>query len=221
MLNWEKTLCVKILPCMITCLLLGTLLGGCAAPIGVSTVSPQESYTLRTENALGAGKVSTRTKSVLQRYNLLERQEKDPLDAIGQLHQISKSDDRRDILFALAELSYLQGGKPQTGSSEDERRRARQDMFLQSAVYAYFYLLDDGREEPPTAYDRRFRVACDLYNRSLWQAFPTSSNGSLIFAAGSRALPGGALSVQINTDTLTWDYDNFVGFFPADSFQGH
>lgn len=221
MLNWEKSFCFKILPYMIVCLLLGTLLGGCAAPIGVSTVSPQESYTLRTENAVGAGKVSTRTKSVLQRYNLLELQAADPLDAIMQLHQISKSDDRRDILFALAELSYLQGGKPQAGFSEDERRRATQDMFLQSAVYAYFYLLDDGREEPPTAYDRRFRVACDLYNRSLWQAFPTGSNGSLIFAAGSRALPGGALSVQINTDTLTWDYDNFVGFFPADSFAVH
>lgn len=210
--------CPSPLHHLVFCLLLGVLLSGCAAPVGVNLVSPQDSYNLRTENALGAGKMSTRTKTVLQRYNLLDLQAENPLQVIGDLHEITKRDARRDILFALAELSYLQGGETQTGSTEDERRRAAQDMFLQSAVYAYFYLLDDGREEPPTAYDRRFRVACDLFNRSLWQAFPTSSNGSLIFAAGTRELPGGALSVQINTDTLTWDYDNFVSFFPADSF---
>lgn len=51
---------------MITCLLHGTLFGGCAAPIEVSTVSPQESYTLRT-NALGAGKqASTKAQAELQ-----------------------------------------------------------------------------------------------------------------------------------------------------------
>jgi pimeloyl-ACP methyl ester carboxylesterase len=203
---------------LLVCLLLGVVLAGCAAPVGVDYVSPRESYNLIVENALGAGKLSTHTKTVLHRYNLLDLQAENPQQAIADLHEISKGDHRRDLLFALAELSYLQGENPQRGSSEDERRRVAQDMFLQTAVYAYFYLLDEGRELPPTAYDRNFRVACDLYNSSLLQAFPISSNGSLIFSSGTRTLPGGALTLTVNTETLSLPYATFAEFFAADSF---
>ena len=46
------------------------------------------------------------------------------------------------------------------------------DYFLLSAIYAYLYILGDGKEPPPSAWDIRFRQACDLYNRALARGFP-------------------------------------------------
>ena len=192
-------------------------LSGCAGPVGVSRVSPQESYKHITANALGAGKMSDSTKTVLQRYNLFESLDDDPLQTIRTLQDIGKTDDRRDILFALSELCYLQGGKLLATFSGESRSRA-QDVFLQSAVYAYFYLLDNGREAPPTAYDIRFREACDLYNRSLWQAFPVNDKSSLNLSDGVRHLPGGDLLLVVRTDTLAWNYHDFEGLYPSDGF---
>jgi pimeloyl-ACP methyl ester carboxylesterase len=202
---------------ILTFLLVASVLSGCAGPIGVARLSPQDSYRYSTDNALGAGKMSDSTKTVLQRYNLLATLAEDSLKTIQTLHNISKTDDRRDILFALSELSYLKGGKMLTVHTNDNGRQA-QDMFLQSAVYAYFYLLGDGREPPPTAYDSRFREACDLYNRSLWQAFPVNDDKSLHLSDGVRNLPAGKLPLSIRTDTLAWKFDNFEGFFPSDEY---
>ena len=198
--------------------LLLVVLSGCAGPIGVTRLSPQDSYRLSTANALGEGQMSDSTKTVLQRYNLLGNLEKDPLQTIRTLHEIGKSDDRRDILFALSELNYLQAEKNLAGYNPESRSEAAREMFLQSAVYAYFYLLEDGREPPPTAYDIRFRNACDLYNRGLWQAFPSTGDSGLVLAEGDRNLPAGKLSLQVNTESLAWEFENFEGFYPVDAY---
>jgi len=194
------------------------LLTGCAGPIGVTRLSPQDSYRLSTANALGEAQMSDSTKTVLQRYNLLQKLDQAPLQAIRALHEIGKSDDRRDILFALSELNYLQAERTLLGYNPESRRGAAREMFLQSAVYAYFYLLGDGREPPPTAYDIRFRNACELYNRGLWQAFPYADDNGLILSGGDRNLPAGKLPLQIRTDSLAWEFENFESFFPADAY---
>jgi len=213
----RKTACRKEYCQVLAILLAIMVLSGCAGPIGVTRVSPQDSYNISTDNALGAGKPSESTKAVLQRYNLLDLLVEDPLKTIKTLQDIGRTDDRRDLLFTLSEISYLQGETMLADSSERIRGQA-QDMFLQSAVYAYFYLLGEGREPPPTAYDSRFRDACELYNRSLWLAFPTKDDGSLNFSGGVRHLPGGDLSLVVKTDTLAWNFENFEGLFPSDSY---
>lgn len=213
----RKAVCQREYFQVVAILLAIMVLSGCAGPIGVTRVSPQDSYNISTDNALGAGKMSESTKAVLQRYNLLGQLAEDPLKTIKALQDIARSDDRRDILFCLSEISYLQGETMLANSSEGIRGQA-QDVFLQSAVYAYFYLLGEGREPPPTAYDSRFRDACELYNRSLWLAFPTREDGSLNLSGGVRHLPGGDLPVTVKTDTLAWNYENFEGLFPSDSY---
>ena len=190
---------------------------GCAGPIGVNRITPQQSYNLKTENSLGDGIVSDSSKSVLQRYNLLDVHDDQPLETLRALQDISKTDDRRDILFALSELCYLQGWNILNTASENSGKEA-QDMFLQAAVYAFFYLLGDGREPPPSFYDLRLREACDLYNHSLYQAFPANDKSGLDLSGGIRQLLGGDLSLVLKTDTLAWDYANFEGLFPADSY---
>ena len=95
-------------------LLLSLILSGCAAPIGVTLLSPQDSYRPSVENVLATGKLSDSTKAVLQRYNLLEVLADDPMQALESIHNISKTDERRGLLFALSELSYLQGTRLST-----------------------------------------------------------------------------------------------------------
>ncbi len=201
--------------CLTLLLLLG-LLAGCATPVGVTKVSAEKSYRLSTVNPLNQKVVSNSAKAVLQRYNLTETFRDKPQDAIKTLHETAVHDDRRDILFALAELSYLEGERLLFNLSLQAY-----DSFLQSAIYAYLYLLGDGTAPPPTAFDIRFREACDLYNRALWRAFPQKRDGGLEFRSGPRKLPVGELNITLKPETLAWKLDNIESFLPADSFDIH
>ncbi len=194
-------------------LLLG-LLAGCATPIGVTRVSAEKSYRQGTANPLNQGVMSNSAKAVLHRYNLGETFGNDPRSAIRLLHDTTLHDDRRDILFALAELSYLDGEQLPANASPEAS-----DAFLQSAVYAYLYLLGDGTQPPPTAYDIRFREACDLYNRALGRAFPAKEDGSLEFRSGPRKLTVGDLNINLKPETLAWKLENIEGFLPADAYD--
>lgn len=199
--------------CVVPFLLLG-ILAGCATPIGVARVSAEKSYRMSTSNPLNAGVLSNSAKAVLHRYNLAETFSKDPQFATQFLHEIAVKDDRRDILFALSELSYLDGERRLFNLS-----LSAYDSFLQSAVFAYLYLLGPGKEPPPTAYDSRFREACELYNRALWRAFPQKKDGSLEFSNGPRKLPVGELKITLKPETLAWKMENIEEFLPADAYQ--
>jgi pimeloyl-ACP methyl ester carboxylesterase len=201
--------------CLAPLLLLG-LLGGCATPIGVTAVSAEKSYQLSTVNPLNQGVVSNSARAVLHRYNLAETFSTDPRGAVRFLHDTAIHDDRRDILFALAELSYLGGEKLKASASPEAP-----DAFLQSAVYAYLYLLGDGAQPPPTAYDIRFREACDLYNRALGRAFPAKEDGTLEFRSGPRKLTVGDLNITLKPETLAWKLENLDGLLPADAYDVH
>jgi pimeloyl-ACP methyl ester carboxylesterase len=164
--------------------------------------------------------LSNSATAVLQRYDIRKTYDDDPEKAIRFLTETAVHDDRRDILYALAEISYLYGIKLQGSSSVNDQVRAP-DSFLLSAVYAYLYLLGDGKQPPPTAYDFRFREACDLYNRALWLAFPQNENGEMDLRSSTRTLPVGTLDITLNTDKFYWNIDAFEKFLPADAFRVH
>jgi hypothetical protein len=62
-------------------------------------------------------------------------------------------------------------------------------------------------------------VACELYNRSLGQAFWVNEDGGLHLSGWRRRLPAGDLALVFQTDSLAWNYDNFEGLYPSDSFK--
>ena len=113
----------------------------CATPIGVNKMDMREAYRNINANALTADIISSDTKIVLKRYDLLDRFEKDTAVVISLLHEKARKDTRRDILFALAELSFLHGERLKKTLSPDDLGRAP-DYFLMSAIYAHHYLLD-------------------------------------------------------------------------------
>ena len=113
------------------------LLTGCATPVGVNKVSPRESYQEANANPLNAGVLSNQSKYVLNRYALLEKFDEEPAAAIAVLHEKALHDTRGDILYTLAEGSYLYGSQLAASSKEEERHLAP-DYFLLSALYSFW-----------------------------------------------------------------------------------
>lgn len=199
-------------------LLLTLLLAGCAStPIGVNKVSPRKSYEYTTANALSPGTLSNPARAVLNRYDLLEKFQQEPEAAIASLHATALQDDRRDILYALAETSYLHGNELRNGDSLD--REEAPGYFLLSAIYSYLFILDERAEPPPTAFDQRFRNACELYNYGLWRGLATGIDDALVLAGGTRPLPVGKVAIELDKTQFPWDPDEFDQFQPADNFE--
>lgn len=198
-------------------LLVVILLAGCATPIGVRQVSPRDSYRESMINPLTEGRASNATIIVLHRYNLLAEYKRDQAAALNYLHDKALQDNRRDILYALAELSYVYGERLEKSLEPAEQVQAP-DYFLQASIYAYLFLLDDRIEPPPNAFDIRARTACDLYNFSLWRGMATGQAGVLNLDAGVRKLPVGTLAITLDLTAFPWPLENFERFESVDKY---
>jgi len=213
-----------ILPRMISCcacvflLLCLFLMSGCATtPIGVNTVSFRDSYRDANANPLNAKVLSDQAKSVLNRYFLLKKYDSDPAAAITELHQKALHDDRRDILYALAETSFLYGSKLAYSGLVEEQKLGP-DYFLLAALYAYYFNLEDPSVTPPSQFDSRTRTAMDIYNYGLWQGFATGPDEALELKGGERKLPFGTLSISLDTAQFPWKLEEFEKILPADRY---
>ena len=193
------------------------LLSGCATPVGVSLVSPREAYQVAYANPLSADVASDQAKYVLNRYGLLKKFNNDPALAIADLHEKALHDDRRDILYALAEASYLYGGQLASSRRLEDQGLAP-DYFLLSAFYAYCFFLEERPEPPPTAFDHRARNAIDIYNFGILQGFATGEGGGLELERQIRKLPFGQVSISLDTAKLPWKLEEFKTLQPADKY---
>jgi len=162
------------------------LAGGCSTPtpVGVTWAGRNGAYAQVDCSVLNSFQFSSATAAVLHRYDLERMQERDPLGCLIRLHHIACQDTRRDTLFALSEIAFLLG-KADCRLEADGRKLAAENFFAASAVYAYLYLMGPGEETAPDAFDRRFRMACDFFNRSLGYIIVRREN------------------IKINTDTFT------------------
>lgn len=193
------------------------LLAGCATPIGVRQVSPRDSYRASMTNPLTEGLASNATTIVLHRYNLIEEYQHDPAGVIEFLHDRALHDERRDILYALAELCYLHGERLERGLEPADQALAP-DYFLAAVTYASFFLLDERSESPLTAFDTRARTATDLYNFALWRGMATGKAGSLTLASGVRKLPVGTLAITLDLTAFPWSIEDFERFESVDKY---
>lgn len=186
-------------------------LNGCAS-VGVQQNDPRETYAQINVSAIGSDDYSRFSNDVLVRYNMVQSFQEDPRQVLIFLHHEAEKDDRNDLLFALAELNYFVG------------MRYRQDgvhkshpHFFASAMYAYFYLLGKEWVAPPNPFERRFRLACDLYNSALAEALADSS-GNLQITPGEVELPVGRFSFSLNSDKFPQEMNHFEKFVAADRF---
>jgi pimeloyl-ACP methyl ester carboxylesterase len=201
-------------------LLLLIIAAGCATrPVGADRVTTRTAYEQVDQNAINSGKPSTATVSLLHRYNLDALAAKHADEAVRKLHELAVETGDRDLLFALAELSYVAGDQIRTSLKAWDPRDAR-EFYLGSAVYAYLYLFGDGNGAKPDAFDRRFRVGCDLYNYGLGWGL-TERRGTNAIAElkdGLRRLPVGEIDLHLDATHFPWPLDVAEGFLIADQF---
>jgi pimeloyl-ACP methyl ester carboxylesterase len=181
------------------------LLATCAVPVTVERVDPRTVHRELTANVLTVGEQSNASRIVLYRWDLTELFESDPEEALAQLHAaVAGGRAGRDELFALAELSFLHA--EQTGKRE---------YYLAAAVYAYALLFPNDAADPLYPVDPRLRVAADLYNRGLTSAFASTDRSVIELRGGTRSLPFGELTVELDPKWLRWGDRRLVNFVPV------
>ena len=100
-------------------------LAGCVTPIGADKVTPRQAYNHLHENALTSGQFSSDARRVLNRYHLDETFRKNPAAALEKLQTIACKDERRDVLYALSELSYWNAARQSRSVKRGEPKQAR------------------------------------------------------------------------------------------------
>jgi hypothetical protein len=198
-------------------LVLALLLTGCSTPIGVRQLAPQDAYRVSMAGPLREGVASPATIIIINRYNLSKQMQKDPVAVIRRLHARALEDHRRDILFALSEISYLEGERRERSEDAGERNDAP-DYFLLAAVYAYYAVLDPTLLPVPSLFDHRIQTACDLYNYALWRGLATGGGNEIEIRGGIRQLPLGRMEISLDTRHFPWDIGRFEKFEAADRY---
>jgi pimeloyl-ACP methyl ester carboxylesterase len=204
-----------LLNCCLAVVLL--MLAGCVTPIGADKVSARQAYKHLHQNALNSSHCSAETMKVLHRYDLDEAFQKDPDATLEKLQAIACTDDRRDLLYALSELNYLNADRQRRSVKPSVPRLARNSYFT-SAIYAYLYLFGEANQPPPSPFDIRVRVAGDLYNWGLAQGLIVNTNALVEMNSGPRPTPPGLVEVQFTRPGFPWDLDLIKAFYSADEF---
>lgn len=195
------------------------LLAGCAVPIGADRVPVREAYRQISRNILTSRLVSDQTERVLHRYDLLHPVPREPDRTLAELRRRALEDDRRDVLLALAEVSYWHGDRLRRSVKPGEPARAR-DQFLSAAIYAWLFLFGPGEEPPPGPFDNRLRFAADLHNRALALGLSHADPArGLDLARPLRDLPGGPVQLTVVPTRFKWDFSRIEAFLPADEFR--
>lgn len=195
-------------------ILLILLMSGCGGAIGTRDVGFRKAYEQINTNALLDENYSVTSKNVLHRYNMEKSFKEDPLKCLNELHKKIKTDHRRDLLFTLSELNYFTA-KYTLRDLDDSPLPENRQYYLDAAIYAYFYLFNNTRNKPANPFNRRYRLACDIYNIALAKAL-TNAKGNLVLKAGVRQLPFGTIDLSLNARHFPIKLDQVSKIVAAD-----
>jgi pimeloyl-ACP methyl ester carboxylesterase len=199
----------------------GFALVGCLAPIGADRATTRQVYEQVGASPLRTGKPSAPTIAALHRYDLDDIAASEPDEAVRRLHQKALETRDRDLLFALAEMSYVAGERIRRSVKPWDPRDPR-DYYLGSAVYAWLFVFGDTEEPPPRLLDRRLRQACDLYNYGLGLALidqKRTTNDVVRLQSGTRRLPVGEINLTLSLTNFPARLEDFEQFLLADRFR--
>jgi hypothetical protein len=172
--------------------LFGLALAACAAPVQAVRVDPKVVHGDLAESAVTTGDPSLPTRNVLFELGLFDRFAERPEPALADLHKaMVVSGGEPDLLFALAELSFLHG--------QSAKRREYQ---MAAVVYAYAFLFPEGTGAAPGRFDPRVRIAADLYNWALTTGFASEDGSEVVLRGGTFALPFGQIQVSFDPASL-------------------
>lgn len=151
---------------------------GCRTPQYAKLRSvPRNPLNEQLQLAAWAGpKPSDRSTQVLRRFDAAKELKEDPQVALDRLRETLEREPSAEVLYTIAELSYLVGKK-----HEKSDEKAALDAYEMAVGHAYLYLFDERFSEFRNPYDPQFRGACDLYNSALESALRISKkSGNLL-----------------------------------------
>jgi hypothetical protein len=188
-------------------------LAACAGPVSATRVDPKVVLRDLGRSAITTGEPSLPTRNVLFERGLFEAFDKDPEAAIAELHRaMVASQGDPDLLFALAELSFLHG-----------QAATKPDYYLAAAVYAYAFLFpEDAGDAAAGRFDPRLRSAADLYNWALTESFASGDGSEEVVPRGGRfALPFGRIEVAFDPAVLRTGDRELYRFIPVGELEVH
>jgi len=153
-------------------MVIAVVLGWCA--IALAGCSTSRYLTMRDvrENPLAASlqllsqegpKISVRTRRTLRRFDLEDDYQKDPSQCFALIRQRVDERPESDLIYALSELSYVEGKKAERLGRLSEAL----NHYGVSLTNSYDYLFNEDLRAARNVYDPQFRAVCDLYNESL------------------------------------------------------
>ena len=179
-------------------------LGACAGPVGTTRADPKVVQAELARSATTTGDPSWPTRNVLYENGLFDLFDDRPADALEQMHKLMMATQGDpDVLFALAELSYIHG-----------RNTALREYSLAAAVYAYAFLFPEGAGVAPGRFDPRLRIAADLYNWSLAAAFASVDGLEVVPRGGTMMLPFGKMEVAFDPASMRAGDRELYKFIP-------
>jgi pimeloyl-ACP methyl ester carboxylesterase len=175
--------------------------------------------------------LSPRTLQTLRQADLDGPYHRCPADAYVQLQALAVQDPQPDRLFALAEMSYHFGQKAEKSDSLDAIA-----YYYLCAGYAYHYLFPGQENEParaksfspldaafsPSAFDPRFRLACDLYNAGLAKCMRAAQRIGRLDSGGTLRVPtpdGQGFTLSIVHRGFAWQPEEFGPLLFAADYQ--
>jgi pimeloyl-ACP methyl ester carboxylesterase len=152
--------------------------------VAVSPSKGDRSHSSIQRSLSGLDRASERTVETLKRFALDGRYRRDPASVLTTLEQQARANPEPDLVYALAELSWVEGRK------HDRRHRAEAtDRTLDALAYAYDYLFAPELAFARQPSDPRYRLACELYNGALENLLrEAQANGAKIEANGEFSL---------------------------------
>jgi pimeloyl-ACP methyl ester carboxylesterase len=192
---------------------LAAALGGCSRP-AIEPISDRRWFELSQRSALNSNQLSEVSQLLLRRRDLVERYRKDPQGVINLLAGELCTEPSRPRVSLVAELCYDQArrNRPESGAAAG--------YYTAAMVYGYAYLFDAGLGEPPNIYDARFRMCCDLYNRSLARVLEQlQREGRLWAGSGEVRCLLGDVHWKLRDSSLPWPTDQFKQFLVAYRYQ--
>jgi len=134
----------------------------------------------------GLDRPSERTAETLRRFGLDAKFRRDPAAAVGTLEGQVRGHPDPDLVYALAELSWIE-------SKRLERRHKAEsiDRSIDALSYAHDYLFGPELANARQPSDPRYRLACDLYNGSLDRLLREAQAG------GGKVEADGEFSVKV------------------------
>jgi hypothetical protein len=183
----------------------------CAAPVSVVRVNPKVVQADLGRSAITTGEPSWPTRNVLFERGLFDAFARQPEAALAELHQaMVAAQGDPDLLFALAELSFLHG---QTAK--------KPDYSLAAAVYAYAFLFPEGVGRAPGRFDPRLLLATGLYNWALTAAFASKDRLEVVPRGGTFPLPFGMIDVAFDPAALRAGDRELTRFTPVAELEVH